>query len=78
MSKQSEAKEKQNYGAPHQCGSCKHFSADMVFPAWIEARNKLQGVRIYGEEYKRERNLKCIIGGFSVKKTYVCDLWEKK
>lgn len=65
MSKQSEAKEKQCYVAkaiPQTCGNCMHFQSDMVEmqSGWM------------GTTWMAEKNLRCGIGGFSVKKMGTC------
>ncbi len=61
MSKQSEAKEKQNYTRDiNNCGNCIHFKCD---------REKWNSNII-------ERNLRCSIGGFKIHKTAICDLYE--
>lgn len=68
MSKQSEAKERQGYTTdPKNCGSCKHFQCDL---------EEQKGY--YYKPFYIERNKRCGLGGFAVKKTASCRLWEKK
>lgn len=61
MSKQSIAKEKQNYrGDARTCSNCAHYKSEFVKNGnWVEEKNK-----------------RCGIGDFVVKKTAVCDLWK--
>ena len=62
MSKQSEARKKQNYNAKpdrDMCSNCKYFNSDMVPSEW-------------NPEYIQEKNLRCGIGEFAVKKTATC------
>jgi len=68
-SKTSKAKQSQSYVPVnlHKCGTCKHFSCDQE--SW-------DGV--FGGVYHRDKNLRCGIGGFVVKKQGVCNLWEAK
>lgn len=66
MSKQSEAKESQNYRRkPMCCQHCKHFSSDMVDrrPSWASSNYVIT----------EEKNIRCTLGGFKVQKTGVCD-----
>ena len=65
MSKQSVAKETQGYVAefiPPTCQHCVHFKLDIVFiPAC--------------KPYNKEKNLRCTLGGFAVKKRGSCLLF---
>ena len=64
MSKQSEAKKYQNYNPKPDhasCTNCKHFTSDNVGK---EGWNK--------KMYYQEKNLRCSIGGFAVKKNGTC------
>jgi hypothetical protein len=64
MSKQSEAKEKQNYRTtPRTCSNCAHYESRMV-------EKKYGG----GNTWTEERGMRCSLGGFSVNKMAVCDL----
>lgn len=59
MSRQSEAKEAQNYTREiKNCANCKHFTCD----------TDEHGMYIV------QRNLRCGIGGFKIHKTAVCDI----
>lgn len=64
MSKQSDAKKKQNYNPRpdrDQCSNCKHFVSDMeTVPS------------MYGPHYVHEKNLRCAVGGFKVLKRGIC------
>jgi hypothetical protein len=67
MSKQSEAKEKQGYvpkAIPQTCGNCGHF---------LSTKAKCAGY--FGGEYIDEKNLRCGVGGFAVKKMGTCNEW---
>lgn len=65
MSKQSEAKAAQGYVDKIKqlpvCMSCVHFALDTV------ARED-----VFGATFMRERNLRCTLGGFAVKKMGTC------
>jgi len=61
MSKQSEAKDRQDYTRELKtCGNCAHFKCDS---------EKWNG-------YITERNLRCGIGGFKVHKTATCNEYK--
>lgn len=71
MSKQSEAKEAQGYVAkavPQTCGNCAHFRSDM-----IEQKSSYMGTTWFAE-----KNIRCGIGGFTVKKMANCSEWVGK
>ena len=80
MSKQSEAKEKQNYCAkPIQikCANCKHLTQD--FFHYDTTYSRVNGKNPDISKYARptySENLRCAIGGFAVKKTAYCDKFE--
>ena len=72
MSKQSEAKSKQLYtdkAIPQVCVNCNSYKSEIVTHApyneWTAA-------------WTEEKNLRCSIGGFAVKKQGTCALWEMK
>lgn len=77
MSKQALAKQQQGYSTePTNCGNCKHRSCVKELPSWMI------GDRIYDTEIGRQRhsiekNQRCTIGGFAVKKTARCNMWEQ-
>lgn len=89
MSKQSEAKKRQNYRTPQtaSCGKCRFFSFDKDLPRWMQEANE----RIAKDErlkydpflpYPREgnevvMNRRCSIGGFAVASSGCCDEFEK-
>ena len=65
MSKQSVAKIAQNYTSkaePAYCSNCQHYDSDkeMFETGW--------GL------YEKEKNIRCGIGGFAIKKQGVCGL----
>ena len=69
MSKQSKAKQTQGYmpkAEPRTCVTCMHFQMDT-----IERES-------YGQTWKEDKNLRCAIGGFAVKKMGTCNLWTTK
>jgi hypothetical protein len=79
MSKQSVAKEKQNYCAkpvPLQCSNCEHMKQDFFHydGSYNRIEGKNQDVSKYAKTYSD--NLRCGIGGFAVKKTATCDSYE--
>jgi hypothetical protein len=74
MSKQSEAKAAQGYRTTQQnCGSCAHMTSERVMPTWMRA----DGYAVK-DEYLQEKNHRCGIGGFAIKKTATCTRWEIK
>lgn len=78
MSKQSEAKASQNYTPKaHNCGDCRNLKFDITLPAWM-VQNNLELVS-FGKEPRYtvekngvEKNIRCGIGGFAVKKMGIC------
>ena len=71
MSKQSDAKAKQNYrDKPEwpECRNCKFFASD-------EVRKYSE---YSGNDYVEEKNLRCTIGGFKVMKLGTCDKHQPK
>jgi hypothetical protein len=68
MSKQSEAKQKQGYDKKPKsrvCSNCRHYMSD-----FITQKN------LYGD-YEEEKNKRCGLGGFAVKKTATCNEFKK-
>lgn len=82
MSKQSEAKEKQNYRAkpvPQTCANCKHLMQQ--FYHYTDSGNRVEGKNPDDSKYARPTysdNLRCGIGTFAVKKTAACDSFGAK
>lgn len=86
MSKQSEAKERQQYTPKFiagTCGNCFHFACEIALPAWMARQNYVA----MGEgkvlpwnikEYGQEGNRRCTLGGFAVKKAGSCTEWAAK
>ncbi len=69
MSKQSNAKIEQNYNpnpSPKICSTCTNYQSDFV------ERTE------YGQTWTDEKNKRCGIGGFAIKKTATCDRHEFK
>ncbi len=63
------AKDQQGYQekpVPHVCANCKYYSSDFV-------ENKGR----YGS-WTEEKNKRCILGDFAVKKTASCNKFEMK
>ena len=73
MSKQSEAKIKQNYVAkavPKTCSTCAFFELERV---QAESPPVLRS-----DGWWEEKSLRCGVGGFIVKKTAICDCYQAK
>lgn len=85
MSKQSEAKKKQEYDdkpKPNLCGNCPSLKFDMQLPKWMQERNDgvANGTTAFprtpwGDEHKVQKNLRCGKGGFAIKKAGTCAEW---
>ena len=76
-SKQAEAKEAQGYTtAVRNCGNCESLTSERVLPKFLVEINesrKERGLSLYTVEQNGvERNLRCGIGGFAIKKTATC------
>lgn len=68
MSSQSRAKSVQNYNAkaiPQTCANCANYKSEFIVSTW-------------NPEYKQEKNLRCGIGGFAIKKMGTCDIFVGK
>lgn len=84
MSKQSVAKEEQGYSkASPKCGNCRRLLSDMVPVPWMVENNKerescglLPFYDLTLAQHNLEKNLRCGIGGFAVKKMGHCKRWE--
>jgi tRNA U34 2-thiouridine synthase MnmA/TrmU len=84
MSKQSDAKAAQGYQdkpTPHICMHCTQFAMDIALPNWAakinaEATAKGHTPRYRLSEYGKEKNKRCTIGGFVVKKTATCKQFD--
>lgn len=71
MSKQSEARERQNYRETlDTCGNCTHYKSQRVDKSY-DAYN---GKHVWTEEKHKH----CSIGGFSVKKMATCDKYTRE
>lgn len=70
MSKQSDAKDAQNYRRePMCCKNCEYFSSDL-----IDRKPKWATKYVITEE----KNIRCMIGGFKVQKMGSCDNFVAK
>ena len=77
MSKQSEAKTAQGYTVKsNTCAGCANFSSERVLPAWMvkDGFTDRYTLEIHGIE----KNFLCIVGGFAVKKTASCSVFNPK
>ena len=85
MSKQSDAKKAQKYSPKPEsrtCSNCRHLTYDMEFPAWVVEANersvKFGEMPLYSsEEQKVQKNIRCAIGDFAVKKLATCKEFER-
>lgn len=71
MSKQSDAKKRQGYNpeaSQRVCGKCFYFQSDKV--EQLGYNGKPNG-------YILEKNLRCTLGGFAVKKLALCNEWSR-
>lgn len=69
MSKQSDAKRNQGYNdmpIPRTCGNCAKYESELITLK-----------HAFGE-YTQEKNKRCGLGGFAVKKTATCEKWESQ
>lgn len=67
MSRQSDAKDEQGYiekPIPKVCANCRNYRSV------VETHKG-----IFGGEWKSEKNRRCAIGGFCVKKMATCDFF---
>lgn len=68
MSKQKDAKTRQGYVEKHtqrECGTCEHYCSDII---QTKTDHTWRGIYIHVQE----KNRRCKIGGFAVKKTALC------
>lgn len=68
MIKKSDSKRKQGYNdmpIPRTCGNCAEYESEFVdlSPPY--------------QQYMKEKNKRCGLGGFEVKKTATCNEWRK-
>ena len=69
MSKQSEAKINQGYNEnpiPRTCANCAKYESELTIHNYQY------------REFTEEKNKRCGLGGFAVKKTATCLKWEAK
>lgn len=77
MSKQSDAKSTQWYDprpTPSTCANCAHFASERVQSEY----DKRMNVRFPSLYLGLEKNLRCTIGGFAVKKMVTCAKFSAK
>ena len=84
MSDQSEAKAAQGYTtAVRNCGNCARFTSEKALPRWMANQNAARECVGLSPIYSIpcngiEKNFRCAIGGFAVKKTAVCKQYAPK
>lgn len=62
---------------PRQCGTCEHFKSTFEYPSWV--MQDYQKVNFDNQGYaKNEKNMKCGLMDFTVKKMGLCDHYEPK
>ncbi len=68
LSKKAAAKVAQDYMTenPARCGACRH----------LHKRTEL--VKGLSGTHRVDKELRCLLGGFAVKKLAVCKMWEAK
>ena len=65
-----------NYRTTHNmCGSCKHYASEMLAPAWMKNAGYSES---YLQKVAQEKDMRCTLHNFAVKKTAVCDSFEAK
>lgn len=83
-SKVEKAKADQGYTMDSPiCGNCAHYTSEMMLPAWMQKRNKQDRELGVAESFSDkhatdEKNKRCMLGNFTVKKTAWCKRWEAK
>lgn len=83
-SKQAEAKAAQGYTTEvRNCKNCAHRTCEVSLEQWMEIDNRREisrGNKPYYslESHGTERNQRCGIGGFAIRKTATCDRHEPK
>ena len=83
-SKQAVAKAAQGYTtAVKNCGNCAHMTSERAIPQWMQKRNAEYERNGFPFTYRvethgTEKNFRCGIGGFAVKKTATCAQHEPK
>ena len=66
MSKQQDAKTIQGYtpkALPQFCSACIHYRSEFIKNQW---------------QFTEEKNIRCGLGGFAIKKQGTCNKWEGK
>ena len=81
MSTIADKKREQNYQPKGPtCAGCNNLKSEKVLPAWMREQNESlakikKADRWTLAEHGIEKNIRCGIGGFAVKKQGCCDLW---
>jgi hypothetical protein len=80
MSKLDNIKAGQGYTTNvRNCANCASLKFDKLLPAWMLEVNQERGDDQYtAEKHGSEKNVRCGIGGFKIKKTATCNQWEAK
>lgn len=66
------------------CSTCAHFTFEKILPAWMLDQNKSDDKTCVSDEpftVERngvEKNLRCSLHGFAVKKLARCNSWKAK
>ncbi len=74
------AKDAQGYTtAPKSCGNCANRTCKRVLPEWMVQANERRGQKTYLlASHGVERDQRCGLGGFAIKKTATCAQWLAK
>ncbi len=71
ISKQAQAKFDQGYRKkPNCCGNCVNYESEMV-------EKEYKGT-FSNSKWMEEKNMKCLLGGFAVTKSSICDKHDLK
>jgi hypothetical protein len=60
----------------HICKTCRYLYLIIDNPLWVK-KEIMKGNMRYND-YVKEKNISCSKGGFAVKKTASCNMWEDK
>ena len=84
MTTVAEIKKQQGYSnTPLCCGSCRHYTSVMAVPKWmlVENASAIKSGRPepfpFSSFATEEKNRRCTIGGFAVKKMGHCKRWSQ-
>ena len=63
---------------PSTCGNCAHYRSERALSEWMEQANARRGRADYTtEEHGIEKNRRCTLHSFAVKKMGACNDWQK-